>query len=103
VDEDGLGHLADGDAGKCPAVSGVDDDALARQPRAGAVQPFLLAQQPGPTTGDLAAEVMEVPQGARAAEAVRRHAVVALEAAQGLLGLATEDPVRAPGVVAELE
>ena len=100
---DGVGPAAHGHAAVGAAVARVDDDALAREPGPGAVQALLLAQQARAPAGDLAAEVAEVTQGARPAHAVGGHAVVALEAAQGLLGLAAEHAVGAPGVVAELQ
>ena len=60
----GVGPAAHGHAAVGAAVPRVDDDALARQPRPGAVQALLLAQQARAPAGDLAAEVAEVTQGA---------------------------------------
>ena len=56
----------------------------------------------GTPTGDLAAELAQRAQRGGPAQAVRDEAVLALEAAQRVLGLLVEHPTRAARVVAEL-
>ena len=98
-----LGEAAPAVAGVGPAVAGVDDDDLADQRRAAAPDRLRLAQRVRGPSGDRALQPAERLEGLGAARAVVDQADVALEVADGAIGLAAEDAVDATGVEAHVE
>ena len=104
VDGDrGLLQAVAGRPAVAAAVAGVEDDDLARQRGARAVQRLGLAQRLRPPAGDVPAELLSARSVAGPQVPSAHQAVLALQPLERLLGERTEDAVGAAGVVAELE
>jgi len=86
-----------------PGQRGVDHHDLARQVRAGPVDPFLRAHGVGLATLDHRRQPRQRLEGGRPTRAVRRDPDVALEVTNSLLGPVAEQPVNATHFEAEVE
>ncbi len=103
VDETRLVQAVPGDAAVAATVTGVDDDELSGQRRAGLADRLGLAHRVRAASDDRTDELVEGFERRRSAGAVGAHSDVALEVAQRMFGLDTEQAVHAAAVEAHVE